>query len=458
MARTRAAQQQAGAGPGCTRGRHVLKRIAMLSVHTCPLAMLGGKNTGGMNVYVRELSRELGRRGYGVDVFTRCESNIHPPIVEMGPHARVVHICAGPLEHQEKNQLFAYLPEFAREVIRFAAAEDIHYDVIHSHYWLSGWVARELQAAWRVPVVQMFHTLGAMKAKVARADEPREHPRRIETEREIMRWADRVVAATELDMRQMATLYDVPADTIRVVPCGVDTGLFHPINQAQARQAVGLEPDENTVLFVGRMEPLKGIDDLLRAIAKIVRERRVPCSQLSLILIGGSAEDHPDAMTGEMGRLIQMRDALGLQEMVAFLGAQGQDVLPLYYAAADVLVMPSHYESFGMVALEAMACGTPVIASDVGGLKYTVQDRVTGFLVPAKDPDSLADAICHILNDQVFRDTLGQQAAAAARQYAWPRIADQVLDVYDEADAAYRARTGAPAALVAEPWHQALPA
>ncbi len=430
----------------------------MLSVHTCPLAMLGGKNTGGMNVYVRELSRELGRRGYGVDVYTRCESQIHPPIVELGPNARVVHICAGPLEHQEKTQLFAYLPEFVSEVIEFAAMEGIHYDVIHSHYWLSGWVARELQAAWRVPVVQMFHTLGAMKAKVARPDEARDHPRRIETEREIMRWADRIVAATELDMRQMVTLYDVPGDPIRVVPCGVDSERFHPINQARARLEVGLEADESTVLFVGRMEPLKGIDDLLHAISKIVHDGRVPCSRLSLILIGGSAEDHPDAMTGEMGRLIQMRDAFGLQSMVTFLGAQGQDVLPLYYAAADVVVMPSHYESFGMVALEAMACGTPVIASDVGGLSYTVQDGVTGFLVPAKDPDSLADAICHILNDQVFRDTLGQQAAAAAKQYGWARIADQILDVYDEADAAFRNRADAPAAPAAQLWRRPQPA
>ncbi|MBI5878932.1 MAG: glycosyltransferase [Chloroflexi bacterium] len=419
--------------------------------------MLGGKNTGGMNVYVRELSRELGRRGYAVDVFTRCESQIHPPIVELGPNARVVHICAGPLQHQEKNRLYEYLPEFVREVAEFADMEGCRYDVIHSHYWLSGWVARELQARWRVPVVQMFHTLGAMKDKVARPDESREHPQRIDTEREIMRWADRVVAATELDKRQMVTLYNVPGDPIRIVPCGVDLALFRPTDQAHARQEVGLDAGSSTVLFVGRMEPLKGIDDLLHAIALIQRNGNMPCSRLSLMLIGGSAEDHPDAMTGEMGRLIQMRDALGLQEMVAFLGAQGQDILPLYYAAADVVVMPSHYESFGMVALEAMACGTPVIASDVGGLSYTVVDGVTGFLVPAKDPDSLADAICHVLNDQVFRDTLGQQAARAARSYGWERIADQILAVYDEAESAYRVRD-AVSATSTERWHQAQPA
>jgi D-inositol-3-phosphate glycosyltransferase len=409
-----------------------MKRIAMLSVHTCPLAILGGKSTGGMNVYVRELSRELGRRGMAVDIFTRCESTIHPQIMQLGPNARVIHVCAGPQERQDKYQLFPYLPEFVANVIDFSLSENVRYDLIHSHYWLSGWVARELQKAWHLPIIQMFHTLGAMKDSVARAGDIREHERRFETERELMRFADRIVAATELDKQQMLTLYGADPQNIRVVPCGVDLEHFRPFDKNESRIQIGLEPDVKTVLFVGRMEPLKGIDDLLEAIAHILHDHAMPCNRLSLILIGGSSEDHPDSISSEMERLIRLRDQLGLQEMVTFLGAQGQEVLPLYFSAADVVVMPSHYESFGLVALEAMACGAPVVASDVGGLSYTVEDGVTGFLVPKRNPIALADRICDILNDETMGDELGRRGRKVAQGYSWQRVADQMLELYGE--------------------------
>jgi D-inositol-3-phosphate glycosyltransferase len=409
-----------------------MTRIAMLSVHTCPLAMLGGKSTGGMNVYVRELSRELGRRGFDVDVYTRCESTVHPQIMPLGPNARVIHICAGPQEHQDKNQVHGYLPEFTANLLDFALSEGVQYDLIHSHYWLSGWVALELQKAWRVPMIQMFHTLGEMKNRVARVDEQPEHGQRIWTEREIMRAADRIIAATELDQEHMVTLYGADPAKMRIVPCGVDLTKFHPHEKGRARTEIGLDPDVKTVLFVGRMEPLKGIDDLLQAIAHIIHDHDMPCNRLSLILIGGSAEDSPDAISSEMAKLIRMRDELGLHEMATFIGAQGQDVLPFYYSAADVVVMPSHYESFGLVALEAMACGTPVVASDVGGLSYTVEDGVTGFLVPQRNPKELADRICDILNDEPFRDQLGRQALAVAQRYSWQHVADQIVNVYRE--------------------------
>jgi D-inositol-3-phosphate glycosyltransferase len=373
----------------------------------------------------------LGRRGIAVDVFTRCESSSHPQIMPLGMHARVVHICAGPKEHQDKNTLFQYLPEFVANVIDFAVSEGLEYDVLHSHYWLSGWVARELQKAWDIPIVQMFHTLGAMKNQVARHGE-READQRYETEREIMQHVDRIIAATELDKQQMVTLYDAPPGKMRIIPCGVDLSLFRPHDKDKARLDIGLDADTKTVLFVGRMEPLKGIDDLLQAIAHIQRDQSMPCNKLSLILVGGSSEDHPDSISAEMERLMRMRDELGLQEMVTFLGAQGQEVLPLYYSAADVVVMPSHYESFGMVALEAMACGTPVVASDVGGLSYTVEHGVTGFLVPKCDPQALADRICDILNDEVMRDQLGRQARQVALGYSWKHIGDCIVDVYRE--------------------------
>ncbi|MBI3734415.1 MAG: glycosyltransferase [Chloroflexi bacterium] len=378
------------------------------------------------------MSRELGRRGHTVDVYTRRENSARAQIVEMGENARVIHIGAGPEGPADKNQLFQYLPEFAQGVRRFARSNGLRYDLIHSHYWLSGWVARELREAWGAPVIQMFHTLGRMKQLVASDGEPPEHERRIAVEGEIMRWADRVIAATERDQQQMTTLYGADSLNMRVIPCGVDLSLFHPYDPAFARQSIGVGPDMKMVLFVGRMEPLKGIDDLLRAIARIIRDHSLPCKSVGLILIGGSAEDHPDQISAEMQRLLRLRDGLGLNEMVTFLGAQGQELLPLYYSAADVLVMPSHYESFGMVALEAMACATPVVASDVGGLSYTVEDGVTGFLVPERNPAALADRICDILNDQPFRDQLGQQALQAAQRYSWGRVAGQIEEVYRE--------------------------
>jgi D-inositol-3-phosphate glycosyltransferase len=413
-----------------------LKRIAMLSVHTCPLATLGGKHTGGMNVYVRDLSRTLGARGYHVDIFTRCESKTHPHIIHMDdmPNVRVIHVCAGPDEPQEKNKLFQYLPEFTWNVLDFADLEGCAYDVIHSHYWMSGWVARELRKVWGAPIIQMFHTLGHMKNLVARADEPREHERRISIETELLRDADRIVAATQRDQAQMVTWYNADATKMRVIPCGVDLSRFHPYDQKFARREISLDLDVKNVLFVGRMEPLKGIDDLLRAIARIVRDNDMPCNGLSLSIVGGSSE-YDDDIPAEMAHLMRLRDELGLNDLVTFLGAQGQDVLPLYYAAADVVVMPSHYESFGMVALEAMACGTPVVASDVGGLSFTVADGVTGYLVPARDPDALAERICDILNDPLHRDELGHSAMQAAQQYGWERIADQIETLYDEVTA-----------------------
>src|SRR5947209_4644742 len=267
-----------------------MNRIAMLSVHTCPLAMLGGKNTGGMNVYVRELSRELGRRGYEVDIFTRCENANIEPIIQMGPHVRVVHVCAGPPEHQDKYRLYEYLPEFASEVKQFAEQQAIRYDVLHSHYWLSGWVARQLQRDWHVPIVQMFHTLGAMKDLVARPGEPQDHPLRVATERELMQDVDRVIAATARDQKQMVSLYGANPAKMRIIPCGVDLDLFHPHDKARAREEIGIEPQTKMVLFVGRMEPLKGIDDLLHAIAHILDDHQMPCNSVSLSVIGGSAE------------------------------------------------------------------------------------------------------------------------------------------------------------------------
>ena len=408
-----------------------INRIAMLSVHTCPLAMLGGKETGGMNVYVRDLALEFSRRGIAVDVFTRSQ-NAHLPHVmhQLGANGRVIHIPTGPEEPYDKNKIFTYLPDFVAGVKQFAEAEGVAYDVIHSHYWLSGWVARELRAEWHVPIVQMFHTLGKMKDAVAQRPGERETARRIEVETAIVQFADRLVAATPTEREQLIKLYGAEPGRISIVPPGVDISHFHPLPQRLARQAIGADDHDWMILFVGRIEPLKGVDTLIRAMALLAQECPTWVSRLSLAIIGGDPDTNENA---EMERLKAMHADLQLGDLVVFLGAKDQNKLQYYYNAAEALVMPSHYESFGMVALEAMACGTPVIASDVGGLSHLVRDGETGFHIPSGDHLALASTLSRLLQDDALRRQLGEQAAYWAQNYSWTKIGDRILAVYRRA-------------------------
>ena len=406
-------------------------RIAMLSVHTCPLATLGGKETGGMNVYVRDLSRELARRGHRVDVYTRSQDPSLSRISHgLGHGARVIHVPAGPEHPYDKHLVYDHLPEFVDGVFGQAEADAIRYDVLHSHYWLSGAVARELRERWDTPIVHMFHTLGKMKDVVAQRPEEREPARRLSVEAEVVGFADALVAATLAEREQLMRLYGASAERIRVISPGVDTERFHPIPQALAKERIGLCPDRRTILFVGRIEPLKGIDSLLRAIARVIEERPEMREGLCVSIVGGDLDRiHED---DEMIRLQELREELGIGDIVTFLGAKDQDLLQYYYSAAEMVVMPSDYESFGMVALEAMACGTPVIASDVGGLAFLVKHGRTGYRVPARDPAALASRITQLLSDEALRRRIGHRAACWAESYAWPRIAERIEALYGE--------------------------
>ena len=408
-------------------------RVAMLSVHTCPLATLGGKKTGGMNVYVRELSTELGRRGIFVDVFTRSQDPCVPHINEtdLGDCARVVHIPAGPESPLSTVDNYPHLPEFSDNVRAFAAHEGLEYDLIHSHYWLSGVVAKTLKQAWGIPFIQMFHTLGHMKNRIAGIDGAVEEDLRIQIEYQLMHQADWLVAATPAERIQLMWLYNAESRKIQTISPGVDVKQFYPIPRSKARQVIGIPEEDHFLLFVGRIEPLKGIDTLLQAIALLKARLPEGLPKLSLSIIGG-LEDEED-QSDEMKRLRTLREELGLGELVTFLGAKSQETLQYYYSAAEAVVMPSHYESFGMVALEAMACGTPVIASEVGGLAYLVQDGVTGFHVPTNDPMPLADKIDLLLTSNVLQHEMSHAAHDWARQYSWQRIADRIEDLYTEA-------------------------
>jgi D-inositol-3-phosphate glycosyltransferase len=397
-------------------------RVAMLSVHTCPLAALGGKETGGMNVYVREVSRELGRMGVGVDVFTRSQDPSIPRVVRLGERARVIHLAAGAETPMARERVYEHLDEFVDGVDAWRIAGSIDYDLIHAHYWLSGVAGLSLKARWSVPVLQMFHTLGRLKNRVARSPIELEPPVRLHEEARIVAGADRIVAANVVERAELLRDYAAPASRVATIPCGVDTDLFVPGDRAEARGRLGLD-DQPVLLWVGRLAPIKGLDTLLDAVARL----RTTHVGVRLLIVGGDADEPSN---GHEASLRQRIDRLGLNDAVRFIGPQPQSVLPLYYVASDVTVLPSYYESFGMVALEAMACGSPVIASRVGGLVTTIRDGVTGFLVPDSDVAALAERIGNLLGDADLRWRIGREGVRWAAQHRWPCVAEAVCREY----------------------------
>jgi D-inositol-3-phosphate glycosyltransferase len=408
-------------------------RIAMLSYHTCPLATLGGKDTGGMNVYVRDLARHLGPLGVSVDVFTRSQDEHVPHILhDLGYGNRVVHMPAGPEVPLPKDELEKYIPEFVQGIVDFAQAKSIHYDLVHTHYWMSGIAGLELKERWGTPVVHMYHTLGVMKNRVAQSPGEVEGDYRVRGERRILKEADRVVAATPAELAQLQWLYQANTERIVVIPPGVDVSRFYPIPDDEAKEFVGIPSEHRMVLFVGRIEPLKGLDVLIEAMGRFCQHSHIEQKKLDLAIIGGEPEVSPEVMTVEMARLKELREKYGVKDMVTFLGKRAQDTLPYYYSAAETVVVPSHYESFGMVALEAMACGTPVVASQVGGLAFLVKDGITGYTVPVGDPEALCCRLKSLMSDPDLRAQMGQQAAEFARGYAWEKIAAQIVGLYKD--------------------------
>ena len=384
-----------------------------------------------MNVYVRELTRQLGLMGIHVDVFTRSQDDHVPHVLhELGYGNRVVHVPAGPEHPIAKEELASYIPEFVEGIIDFAAEKGIQYDIIHSHYWMSGLAAESLSDAWGgTPIIHMFHTLGEMKNRIARTQAEREGEYRIKGEKQVIRRADRIVAATIAEVTQLRFLYKASANKIVVIPPGVDVCHFYPIPADEAKMYIGLKPDDHMILFVGRIEPLKGVDTLIQAMSCLELE---DSHRVHLAIIGGDPSASPQEMSAEMARLQKLCDDLCVGQTVVFLGKRDQDKLPYYYSAAELLVMPSHYESFGMVALEAMACGTPVIASEVGGLAYLVRDGETGFTVPDQEPEVLTEKITWLLNNHELHSTMSARAVEYAQDYAWEKVAKQILNQYEE--------------------------
>jgi len=410
-------------------------RVAMLSVHTCPLAALGGKETGGMNVYVRELARELARMGVTVDIFTRSQNPAIPRVAAFADGVRVVHLPAGPEAPIARERVHEHLDEFIDGVEAWRIALGVEYDLIHGHYWLSGVVGLTLRERWGVPHLQMFHTLGRLKNEVARAPSEREPTLRIAEESRIVREADRIVAANTVEREALVERYAADAARIAIVPCGVDTDLFRAGDREKARAALALG-DGPLLLYVGRIAPIKGLDTLLDAVVRL----RAAGRAARLLVVGGETDEPVEGLEATLRR---RASALGLSEAVRFVGAQPQRVLRDFYVAADVTVLPSYYESFGMVALEAMACGSPVVASRVGGLTTTVRDGVTGFLVPDGDPGALAARIDALLTDPDLAWRVGREGVRWAAQHRWPCVADAICREYTSLEARAGTHLGA---------------
>ena len=386
-----------------------------------------------MNVYVREITRQMGAMGVHVDVFTRSQNEHVPHVLhDLGYGNRIVHIRAGPEYPVPKKELATYLPEFAQGVRTFVESRGLSYDLIHSHYWMSGLAAFDLKQQWGIPVVHMFHTLGVMKNRVAQTPEEIEGEYRIIGEQEVIQKADRIVVATPAEYAQLMWLYQADVNKIIVIPPGVDVGRFYPIPPDEAKEYIGVPPCGRMILFVGRIEPLKGLDVLIEALGMMHQKDVLKENPFCLVIIGGEPDESAEQANIEMSRIKSLSKQYGLKDLVTFLGKRSQDSLPYYYSAAEVVVVPSQYESFGMVALEAMACGKPVVASQIGGLAYWVQDGVTGFTVPVDDPAELANRLTPLLQDSDMRDRMGKQAVQVAQDYAWDKIALKLMGVYDD--------------------------
>ena len=405
-----------------------LRRLAAISLHTSPLAQPGTGDAGGMNVYVAQTALRLARRGIEVEIFTRATSSEQPPAQEMVPGVLVRHIIAGPFEGLDKDELPGQLCSFAAGVMRAEARQESgYYDLLHSHYWLSGQVGYLAKDRWGVPLVHSAHTLAKVKnAALADTDSP--EPRgRVIGEEQVVAEADRLIANTEAEARELIELYGADLDKIDVVPPGVDTDVFRPGAKAAARRALRLGEDELVLAFAGRIQPLKAPDVLVRAAA--VLKGRYPGRRFRVLIVGGTSG------TGRIAphRLAELAAELGLTDTVDFLPPMPPADLCRVFQAADVVAVPSYNESFGLVALEAQAAGTPVVAAAVGGLRVAVQDGVSGLLVPGHDPVAWADHLADVVLDPARQARLAAAAPAQAARFSWDRTVDGLLECYGRA-------------------------
>jgi D-inositol-3-phosphate glycosyltransferase len=415
-----------------------VERVALLSVHTCPLDQPGTGDSGGMNVYVRQVARRLAEMGVAVDIFSRWAGNAER-VREMDPGVRVIHLEAGPAHAVPKDALGEHLCQFFYSLMQFESDEasrlgvERMYDAVHSHYWLSGKTGRQAAERWRVPLIHSFHTLGRVKnLTLAPGDRP-ESASRIASEERIVADAECILAPTADEAADLARLYGARADRVRVVTPGVDTEVFTPGDREAAKRAMGFE-GRTVILFAGRLQLLKSPDVAVRTIASLARAR--PALDPVLVVLGGPSGN----ASVDPASLEKLAASLGVADRVYVREPVPHASLPQWYRGADAVLVPSRNESFGLVALEASACGTPVVATDVGGLRTAVRDGITGVLVPGGDPEAFAAALGGVLGDPERARAMGEAGARYARRYDWRRAANGLLAVYEEQASAYVAR------------------
>jgi D-inositol-3-phosphate glycosyltransferase len=400
--------------------------IGMISEHASPLAMLGGVDSGGQNVYVGELARQLGELGNCVDVFTRWDDPALPQVVAFAKNVRVVHIKAGPVAPVRKEELLQYMGEMTQGILRFTHTR--RYDLFHANFWMSALVAADLRRRTGIPFAVTFHALGKVRLiHQGKADQfPAE---RLEIEARVCQEADAIIAECPQDEEDLIVHYNAPAEKITIIPCGVNTRQFHPVDKRSARQQLGLNPDERIILQLGRMVPRKGVQTVIEALALLVHHYEMPAR---LLIVGGESDDPDPVKTPEIGRLTEIAERLDARPYVTFTGRRRRDVLKVYFAASDVFVTTPWYEPFGMTPLEAMACGTPVIGANVGGIKFSVADGETGFLVPPKDPEALAEKLYRLLSDESLAAQFSRNATARVQEhFVWHKVGRQVASLFE---------------------------
>jgi D-inositol-3-phosphate glycosyltransferase len=406
--------------------------IALISEHGDPAAEVGKEAAGGQNVYVRQVGEALAALGYQVDMFTRKANPYDPEIVQHSPSCRTIRLIAGPQSYVSRDEMMPYMPEFVESLLRFQNKHSMNYQVIHTHYWMSGWVGIQLRQHYPVKLIHTYHSLGAVKY-LSIPEIPPIANQRLAIEKDILENYDCVVATSPQEQDDLRQLVSTLGHT-QVIPCGTDVENFQVMSKPVSRDTLNIDLQDKVILYVGRFDERKGIETLVRAVGQIYAggdDAALDLDRLRLVIVGGSDPSQSDGQ--ERLRIEKLVAELGITDQTDFVGMVGHDRLPLYYSAADVCVVPSHYEPFGLVAIEAMACGTPVVASAVGGLNFTVVDEETGLLVPPQNVDGFAQAIKRTLVDRVWAQKARKKSAQRVLTYfSWSGVAQQLSDLYRE--------------------------
>ncbi len=404
------------------------KKIAFISEHASPLATLGGVDAGGQNVYVAELAKHLAKLDYEIDVFTRWEDAKAPMVVNWLPNIRVIHVKAGPIAYIQKESLLQYMPEFRESMLDFIEEKNVRYHLIHANFFMSGLVAAELKVLLNIPFVITFHALGHVR-RIHQKEQDKFPAERLEIEEQIVKLADCIIAECPQDKEDLIQHYHADPGKIEIIPCGFSCDEFYPVSKVFARSLMGLNTTDFIVLQLGRMVPRKGVDNVVKAISYL----KDSIKNIRLVIVGGETDKPDPVACPEIGRLQSIADELGIKKEVLFVGRKDRKLLKYYYSAADVFITTPWYEPFGITPLEAMACGTPVIGADVGGIKFSVEDGKTGFLVPPNNPEALADRIQQLFRDKQLLTEMKQNTLKRVNAlFTWARIANMAKEVYEE--------------------------